>query len=31
VGILVKVINPLGVEAAGPPFDPMHFITFLQQ
>ena len=29
--ILVEVIDPAGVEAAGPAFDAMHHIALLQQ
>jgi hypothetical protein len=31
VGILIKVINAVGVEAAGPSLDAVHHITLLQQ
>ena len=30
VGILIKVINAVGVEAAGPSLDAVHHITLLQ-
>ena len=31
VGILVKVVNPGRVEAAGPPLDAMHRIALLEE
>ena len=31
VGILVQMIDPAGVEAAGPSFDPMNDVSLLQQ
>ena len=31
VGILIKMINPAGVERGGSPLDPMHLIPLLQQ
>ena len=31
MGILVKVIDPVGVEAAGPALDAMHDVALLQQ
>ena len=31
MGILVKMINPVGVEAAGPALDAVHLVTLLKQ
>jgi hypothetical protein len=31
VGILIEVIDPAGVEAAGPALDPVHHIALLQE
>ena len=29
MGVLIKMVNPGGVKRGGPPFDPMHPVTFL--
>ena len=31
VGVLIQVIDAAGVEAAGPPLDPVHRVALLQQ
>jgi hypothetical protein len=31
MGILVKVVDPIGVETAGPAFNAVHFIALLQK
>jgi len=31
MGILVQMINPAGIETAGPALDPVHQIALLQQ